>query len=51
MRILACLVKRKGDQGSHETDDWNNEIKIVNSIKLLATNIDNQLKFNEHITI
>ena len=29
----------------------NNEIKTTNSIKLLGINIDDQLKFNEHISI
>ena len=29
----------------------NKEIKTANSIKLLGVNIDDQLKFNEHISI
>ena len=45
-KFQAIILNRKKGQAKHIK-----ESKTTNSIKLLAVNIDDQLKFNEHISI
>ena len=47
----AIILNRKEAQATHELIIDNKEIKTTNSIKLLSINNDDQLKFNEHISI
>ena len=47
----AIILNRKEVQKTHKLIIDNNEIKTTNSIKLLGINIDDQLKFNEHISV
>ena len=50
-KFQAIILNRKEAQGAHKLIIDNKEIKTTNSIKLLGINIDDQLKFNEHISI
>ena len=50
-KFQAIILNRKEAQASHKLIIDNKEIKTTNSIKLLGTNIDHQLRFNEHISI
>lgn len=45
------ILNRKEAQATHKLIIENKEIKTTSSIKLLATNIDDQLKFNKHISV
>ena len=38
-------------QAAHKLIIDNKEIKTTNSIKLLGINIDDQLRFNQHISV
>ena len=50
-KFQAIILNRKEAQASHKLIIDNKEIKTTNSIKLLGTNIDDQLRFNEHISV
>ena len=50
-KFQAIVLNRKEAQATHKFVIDNKEIKTTNSIKLLGINIDDQLKFNEHISI
>ena len=50
-KFQAIIVNRKEAQAAHKLIIDNKEIKTINSIKLLGINIDDQLRFNEHISI
>ena len=50
-KFQAIILNRKEAQGAHKLIIDNKEIKTTNSIKLLGINIDDQLKFNEHISV
>ena len=50
-KFRAIILDRKEAQAAHKLIIDNKEIKTTNSIKLLGTNIDHQLRFNEHISI
>ena len=50
-KFQAIILNRKEAQVTHKLIIDNKEIKTKNSIKLLGINIDDQLKFNEHISI
>ena len=50
-KFQAIILNRKEAQATHKLIIDNKEIKTTNSIKLLGINIDDQLKFNEHISI
>ena len=50
-KFQAIILNRKEAQAAHKLIIDNKEIKTTNSIKLLGINIDDQLKFNEHISI
>ena len=50
-KFQAIILNRKEAQGAHKLIIDNKEIKTTNSIKLLGININDQLKFNEHILI
>ena len=50
-KFQAIILNRKETQAIHKLIIDNKEIKTTNSIKLLGINIDDQLKFNEHISI
>ena len=50
-KFQAIILNRKEAQAAHILIIDNKEIKTTNSIKLLGTNIDHQLRFNEHISI
>ena len=50
-KFQAIILNRKETQATHKLIIDNKEIKTTNSIKLLGINIDDQLKFNEHISI
>ena len=45
----AIILNRKKTQATNKLIINNKEIKTTNTIKLLGINIDDQLKFNEHI--
>ena len=45
-KFQAIILNRKKAHAKHIEEN-----KTTNSIKLLAVNIDDQLKFNEHISI
>ena len=47
----AIILNRKEAQATHKLIIDNKEIKTKNSTKLLGINIDDQLKFNENISI
>ena len=46
----AIILNRKKTQATNKLIINNKEIKTTNTIKLLGINIDDQLKFNEHIS-
>ena len=50
-KFQAIILNRKEAQAAHKLINDNKEIKTTNSIKLLGINIDEQLRFNEHISI
>ena len=50
-KFQAIILNRKEAQAAHKLIIDNKEIKTTNSIKLLGTNIDDQLRFNEHISV
>ena len=50
-KFQAFILNRKEAQAAHKLIIDNKEIKTTNSIKLLGTNIDDQLRFNEHISM
>ena len=50
-KFEAIILNTKQAQATHKLIIDNKEIKTTNSIKLLGINIDDQLKFNEHISI
>ena len=50
-KFQAIILNRKEAQAAHKLIIDNKEIKTTNSIKLLGINIDDQLRFNEHISI
>ena len=50
-KFQAIVVNSKEVQTTRKLIPDNKEIKTTNSIKLLGINIDDQLKFNEHILI
>ena len=50
-KFQAIILNRKEAQAAHKLIIDNKEIKTTNSIKLLGINIDDQLKFNQHISI
>ena len=50
-KFQAIILNRKEAQAAHKYIIDNKEIKTTNSIKLLGININDQLKFNEHISI
>ena len=50
-KFQAIILNRKVAQAAHKLIIDNKEIKTTNSIKLLGINIDDQLRFNEHISI
>ena len=50
-KFQAIVLNRKEAQAAHKLIIDNKEIKTTNSIKLLGININDQLKFNEHISI
>ena len=50
-KFQAIILHRKEVQATHRLIIGDKETKTTNSIKLLGINIDDQLKFNEHISI
>ena len=50
-KFQAIILNRKETQAAHKLIIDNKIIKTTNSIKLLGINIDDQLRFNEHISI
>ena len=50
-KFQAIILNRKEAQAKHRLIIDNKEIKTTNSIKLQGINIDDQLKFNAHISI
>ena len=50
-KFQAIIVNRKEEQAAHKLIIDNKEIKTTNSIKLLGINIDDQVRFNELISI
>ena len=50
-KFQAIILNRKETQAAQKLISDNKEIKTTNSIKLLGININDQLKFNEHILI
>ena len=48
-KFQAIILNRKETQATYKLIIDNKQIKTINSIKLLCINIDDQLKFNEHI--
>ena len=50
-KFQAIVVNSKEVQTTRKLIPDNKEIKTTNSIKLLGINIDDQLKFNEHMLI
>ena len=50
-KFQAIILNRKEAQAAHKLIIDNKEIKTTNSIKLLGININDHLKFNEHISI
>ena len=47
----AIIVNWKERQAAHKLFIDNKEIKTTNSIKLLGINIDDQVRFNDHVSI
>ena len=50
-KFQAIILNRKEAQAAHKLIIDNKEIKTTNSIKLLGINIDDQVRFNDHISI
>ena len=50
-KFQAIILNRKEAQATRKLIIDSKEIKTTNSIKLLGINIDDQLKFNEHISV
>ena len=50
-KFQAIILNRKEAQATRKLIIDSKEIKTTNSIKLLGINIDDQLRFNEHISI
>ena len=50
-KFQAIILNRKEAKATHKLIIDDKEIKTTNSIKLLDINIDNQLRFNKHISI
>ena len=50
-KFQSIILNREETQTTHKLIIDNKEIKTINSTKLLGINIDDQLKFNEHISI
>ena len=50
-KFQAIIVNRKDGKAAHKLFIDNKEIKTTNSIKLLGINIDDQVRFNDHISI
>ena len=50
-KFQAIILNRKEAQARHKLIIDNEEIKTINSIKLLGVNIDDQLRLHEHISI
>ena len=48
---FQAILNSKEAQGAHKMIIDNKEIKTANSINLIVINIDNELRFNEHISI
>ena len=48
-KVQAIILNRK--EAAHKLIIDNKEIKTTNSIKLLGINIDDQVRFNDHISI
>ena len=48
-KFQDITLNRKAAQATHKLIIDNKEIKTTNSIKLLSININDQLKYNEHI--
>ena len=46
----VTMNKRKKNQIKHKLEIYNNEIETNRSVKLLCIEIDNQLRFNQHIS-
>ena len=49
-KFQAVILNRKEVNGLRKLIIENNEIQVTNSIKSLDVTIDNQLKFNKHIS-
>ena len=50
-KFQAIILNKKEAQAAHILIINNKEIKTTNSIKLLGINVDDQLRFNEHISV
>ena len=50
-KLQAIILNKKETQAAHKLIINNKEIKTTNSIKLLGINVDDQLRFNEHISV
>ena len=50
-KFQAIVLNRKETQAVHKLVIDNKEIKTTNSIKLLDIKIDDELRFNEHISV
>ena len=50
-KFQAIVLNRKETQAVHKLVIDNKEIKKTNSIKLLDIKIDDELRFNEHISV
>ena len=50
-KFQAIIVNWKERQAAHKLFIDNKEIKTTNSIKLLGINIDDQVRFNDHISV
>ena len=48
-KFQAIILNRNEAQATHKLTIDNKEMKTTNSMKVLGTNIDDQLKINEHI--
>ena len=50
-KFQVIILNRKEAQATHKLIIDNKEIKTTNLIELLGINIDDQLKFSEHISV
>ena len=50
-KFQAVILNRKEAQAAHKLIIDNKETKTTNSIKSPGINIDDQLRFNEHISV